>query len=447
LPELPRDIIRSAAVAGNEFRFGEVQALLPDLVDPSSMVNHIRSLVKAGLIELLEAGIDARYAFKKAAVREILYNNLPFERRRELHARLANYLTTSASRRKEMQSRLAALMGSSAEVDPAQEAERIAYHFEQAGERLQAASQYLWAAMHARVKSMYGKTSGSYQHTLICLEHVPVEELTQDSRVWKVTALFGQGDLAFTAGDYAGALATYEKACAEIPEGIEPAVELELHAKRSLALALLDRAPEGRKLLEGILGKYPAERNSIAAGVMAWLAWRGGDENKQQWIERALELIGEGTSPLRALLTEMKGDIGAAMQGYQQAEEYANAGLLQVRLGDRFYSLGDLGSARMNYEKAADFFTRRQPNLAGQALALFRKAEIVWEQEGAEAAQTLLKQALELVNTCVSSIRKEAREDILTAIQRVNSGKSQPFPTWKWTHFEDEVRIKVLFQL
>ncbi|MEW6422923.1 MAG: adenylate/guanylate cyclase domain-containing protein, partial [Deinococcota bacterium] len=60
LPEAQREIARVAAVIGNEFRTGEVQALLEASIDAVTLSNHLRALMREGLIALAEAGADAR---------------------------------------------------------------------------------------------------------------------------------------------------------------------------------------------------------------------------------------------------------------------------------------------------------------------------------------------------------------------------------------------------
>ena len=78
LPEGAREAARAAAVAGSEFRYGEVQALLQDSVDPVTLSAHLRLLVDAQLVSPVEAGVDARYAFQQELVRDVLYNSHAF---------------------------------------------------------------------------------------------------------------------------------------------------------------------------------------------------------------------------------------------------------------------------------------------------------------------------------------------------------------------------------
>ena len=99
LPEMQREAARVAAVIGSEFRVGELQALLGSEVDPVSLSSHLRGLAAAQIIHLSETGVDARYAFQQSLVRDILYNSLPFERRRDLHRRMADYLSAPQAAR------------------------------------------------------------------------------------------------------------------------------------------------------------------------------------------------------------------------------------------------------------------------------------------------------------------------------------------------------------
>lgn len=445
LPEIQREILRAAAVIGQEFRFGEVQALLPKLVDASSLVSPLRALVRQNYIALLEAGIDARYAFQQSVVRETLYNNLSFERRRSLHGMLAEYLTTHSVRRRETQSRLAALLGGGGDANPAQEAETIARHYSLAEEKVNAAEYYLEAGRLYHQQLAAERAAAAYEAALANLSASPAAEEPSAGRT-RLHCLLDLGDLAFAAGDYPLALQRYEQAQAVLPADAGSDEVLNLVARWALTLATQERHAEGVAFLDAALTLHRDQNHPLASLTRAWLTWRQGGDDLAGWLEKAQEAIGDEPCSQLGLLKEMKGEIGAAMQIYQQTTEDHAAALLLVRLGDRFLAQGDADSARANYDKANRLFQSGAGSLAGQALTQYRLAEVCWHQADAGAAASLLKEAVERVNTVAPAIRKEARETLLRASDAMAAGKSQAFPAWQWTHFEDDLRIRLIFK-
>jgi len=86
-------VARAAAVIGQDCNIGELQALLPKEIDPVTLSNHLSALKNAGLMRNANS-LASQYTFHQAVVRDILYNSLPHEKRRELHQRLADHLPT-----------------------------------------------------------------------------------------------------------------------------------------------------------------------------------------------------------------------------------------------------------------------------------------------------------------------------------------------------------------
>jgi predicted ATPase len=83
LTEVQRDIARAASVIGDEFRISQVQALMEAKLDPVTLSNNLSEAGADPRHQPAEAGVDARYAFQQSLVRDVLYNSLPFARRRE----------------------------------------------------------------------------------------------------------------------------------------------------------------------------------------------------------------------------------------------------------------------------------------------------------------------------------------------------------------------------
>jgi adenylate cyclase len=126
-PEPERVVLQTASVIGREFGAD----LLARVLGPAggSVPNVVQRLVQAGLVHE-QAGPSAVYAFRHPMVQDVAYRSLLSERRRALHGAVAADLEKSAP-------------------DPAQAA-FLAYHWEEAGNLVQA------AACNARAATWHG---------------------------------------------------------------------------------------------------------------------------------------------------------------------------------------------------------------------------------------------------------------------------------------------------
>jgi class 3 adenylate cyclase/tetratricopeptide (TPR) repeat protein len=116
-PEPEKSVLQTAAVIGREFE----GALLVRLLGPSgaTLADIVSRLSQAGLLQE-QAGASSGLAFRHPKVHDVAYRSLLSERRRALHAAVAADLEKSAP-------------------EPAQ-ASFLAYHWEEAGNLMQAAS-------------------------------------------------------------------------------------------------------------------------------------------------------------------------------------------------------------------------------------------------------------------------------------------------------------------
>lgn len=90
------EVLIAAAVAGREFRPGTLSSVIPAGIDASA---EVESLARAGLFQSSAAmfaanGFGQSHAFVHALVRDVIYANTPAARRREIHGRIADYLST-----------------------------------------------------------------------------------------------------------------------------------------------------------------------------------------------------------------------------------------------------------------------------------------------------------------------------------------------------------------
>jgi class 3 adenylate cyclase/tetratricopeptide (TPR) repeat protein len=123
-PEAEKSVLQTAAVIGREF----VGALLVRLLGPAgaTLPDIVHRLSQAGLVHQLAGGASSVFAFRHPMVHDVAYRSLLSERRRALHGAVAADLEISAP-------------------DPAQAGFR-AYHWEEAGNLVQAASCSMKAA-------------------------------------------------------------------------------------------------------------------------------------------------------------------------------------------------------------------------------------------------------------------------------------------------------------
>jgi class 3 adenylate cyclase/tetratricopeptide (TPR) repeat protein len=473
LPEAQREIARSASVIcsagyGTEFRTGEVQALLATETDPVTLSNHLRALMREGLIDLIEAGADARYAFQQSLVRDILYNSLPHEQRRDLHLKVAKYLSMPLDVRRRAQARIAAALESVSRVGPVQEAEIIANHFEQAEYWVEAAQYLLTAGDQARQNQVYEKSFSLCGRALENLNRLPGSDGQEQVVTLKRRAWLGQGDAALMSGDYLSALTAYEAASTALRAGQIPAEQssqagppAEALRDVSLRLALVlptqGRAGEAITVLQRI-APSPEETNlPESAATMAWLLWRAGKIEWEPWAERTRELLGEGVGPwgakVEACLEDMAGEWDYAMVDYLALEKPLGAALASIRMGDRLLSEGDLDRALKCYQSAQELWLTRTQEAGGVPLALYRQSEVYWRMQDVEGARQMLEQGLveigqEAGGSSVSPISARCRSAIRRALKLVAGGAGSATKRWPacdWQPYDDSFRISILF--
>lgn len=455
LPAEQREIARVAAVIGEEFRTSEVQALLQASLDPVTLSNHLRSLARARLIALAEAGADARYSFQQSLVRDILYNSLPFERRRELHGRLADYLSEPTSRRRAVHARIAAVLGAEPAGNPVQEAEIIAGHYEQAA-RWQAAAQHLFLAGSQLVRlNDRPRAAALYTRALGDLGRLPDEGLDGDGLALKRQLALGQGDLALAAADFGAALAAYELARLSLGEGERPELLARILVRLALVLPLHKRADEAEKAVHQALDLLGRADQAPAAAALSWLLWREDHPEAAAAIRRSRKLLAAEGGPwsegVRVMLDDLEGEWAAVQEGYLGLGWVEGAALANIRLGDQALQQGELPGAQARYQQARELLHNPggsvQPWAAyGLALASFREAEALWQAQNWEPAGSLLREAQAHLNTAPPAWQATPRRAIQQALKVVNSSKARRWPAWKWQVWDDAFRARLLFK-
>jgi class 3 adenylate cyclase/tetratricopeptide (TPR) repeat protein len=449
LSENQREIARTASVIGEEFRVGELQALLGEAIDPMTLSNHLSVLAESGLIALCEAGIDARYAFSQTYVRDVLYNSMPFARRRELHGLLADYLSAPRSQRSEVHTKLAALFETGEVTNPAHDAEVVASHYELAEQWAAGSQSLLRSAVLYGEQKNYEKAKACLLQALADLERLPADEVTSRWKPLKTQLHEGLGDILLLSGDYAASLPNYEAARAGQPEDILPSEAVGLIKKCALILPTQGRIEEAENLICQATGMEELERDIGLHAILAWLLWRANRPEVKEQIRRCKSLLssakGQWVTGIEILMNDMAGEWNVAKAAFQAYGQPIGSALAATRFGDQFLSKGDVHSANNQYDFAAKVWKNTDYASCGLALVNYRQAEMHWQMGETATCLAALEEAQALLRQCLPAIQIEARDLIKKAIKMVKSENHAAWPTWQWQAIDDAFRIGLLF--
>ena len=451
LPEKQREIVRVGSVIGDQFRVGELQALLPSSYDSVTLYNDLRELVEARFLTLSEAGVDPQYTFQQKLVRDILYNSLPFARRRELHAQIAAYLA-SPSKRNQIHDKIASFLNAGATTNSAQNAKALAHHYQAAEQWLAAAEQLQRAADHLREQGSYSQAADIYAQALSNLDELAAEQTTVKPKVvtLKQTLLSGQGDMALMGSEYPKAMSRYKAALDLEVELSTPDALLDLKRRMALTLPMLGRADEAAELLRDAYAQDNAAFDLVASATMAWLLWRAGEPDATTWIEKTAEMLPPDPSPwevgIEIMLNDFRGKWQLVIPLYKRIDRPIGAALASVRLGDQKLQEGDMDQALAAYQKSAKIWDQFLDDQCGLALAHYRLAEVYWHLGEREEARSNLDALEQYLVACPTSVREEGRALIVRAIEKIKSDDKNSWPNWHWQSYDDAFRIKLLFQ-
>lgn len=449
LPEAQREVARLASVVGEEFRRSDVEALLGDSLDQVTFSAYLQSLAQARLIVLSEASVDPRYAFAQAIFRDVLYTSLPFERRRELHAQMAEHLKTLPNRRRQLRDKIAAFLEDDTPANPMQETEKLAYHYEMSEQWLAAARQLNDTAERAR-QGEQAVADGMYNRSLLLLDHYPPEAQNAEIGLEKARAWWGLGDSAIRQGDLAAASAAYESIAALPVEWLPAGMQAGLAARRAFVLPGQGKLPLAEKQLTAALEAADEQDAWKLAVVQAWLAWRaGGDASAQAAAARHALQGNKSSLALRArvLLDDLFGDRAGAAETYQFFQEPDGLAMAQVREGDSCLDQGDFAAAGRLYDLAYDSWQARQVH-CGAALAQYRRAELAWRsRQPGHQTLSLLEEALSVLGKAPPSLQADPRNAIQKALARMKSRNESAWEPWQWQPFDDLIRIRFLMPL
>lgn len=449
LPEIHREIVRIGSVIGEEFRVGELQALLPPSVDAVTLNGGLHELVETRFISLVEAGIDPRYAFQQKVVRDVLYASLPFARRRELHTQLARYLIAPETQRSTLHAKVSAFLNTSA-VNPAQDAKIVARHFEAAENWSQASHSSYRAAVILRAQGAYMEAIKTYDRALDCINNLPTEQIDLGVLALQREIFTGIGDAALLDGDYPRSIASYRKAMDLLPEGELSGGGADLTKKQALVLPMVGEADHAVEMLRKWLMQDPKRaQDPGATAILTWLLWRAGEPAAPEWIEKCRLMLPSEADPwsvgVDGLLDDLSGRWQEAIQKYRLVGQHEATAFASIRLGDQKLKAGDASGARSLYNEAAGLFKDQVEGKCGLALVHYRMAEALWCEQDIAATRDCINNVEAMLISCPAKIRDEARTLIVQALEKISGGSDSPWPDWGWIECDDRYKIQLLF--
>lgn len=444
LPESHREVARAASVIGYEFRSGELKAIQPH-IDTSTLSQYTRDLIKNQLIISVETGIDPQYTFQQTLMRDILYNSIPHERRREYHATLAEYLATSHTNQR-VQSRLANFLGSQAERSNAQLFEIVAGHYEKAEQWLNAARYNFQAAREHAQNQHLEKALEFCQRAINTLDHLSEGALEQNAIELRGEILSAIGGLFYLLKDHLQAIAAWE---ASLPN-LSGSTQTDLRVCTTINLALLlpsqNRANEGEQLLRGT-AQVSLSPNVRALAALAWMLWRGNNEAEAaKTIAETLSLESTPSFPtIHAMLIDLSGQSEAALQNYQHHALSLGTALILLKYAQQA-DLEGLADQTLNFlEKAEKAFSTSSLCAGGSALIHYHRAQIWWKSGNPGMSRLEILKARDALDQCSGKIQKDGRDATHKALKVIDASKTLTWPDWSLLEFQDHHYRSILF--
>ena len=280
LESAERSVLEGAAIEGEVFHRGAVQALAPDL----EVTTALASLVRKGLVKPDQPHIRGEdgLRFHHILIRDAAYNALPKTTRAQLHQRFAAWLDQKG---REL-----------VEVD-----ELVGYHLEQAD---------------------------AYRSELGLPED---PELREEAR----RRLQAGGQRAARRQDFDAAVTLFQRAAALVPESeVDFVVELELGE----VLFWKDRSDDALRRAEALVERASAAGNSLAelcarvhAGRLRALSDPNGMDDFAALVEEALPVIEAAGDPMalyvayyaRGDVEDARGYSDAALEAFERAAAHA----------------------------------------------------------------------------------------------------------------------------
>jgi class 3 adenylate cyclase/tetratricopeptide (TPR) repeat protein len=330
LPPRSRDRLRGASVLGIAFD----HALLRDLVGDA----HLDDL--AEFIEVSHDGVR----FRQAMFQQAAYDALPYRRRRELHAKVAELI----------------------EARGGEEAERLSLHFFEAQRYAEARNYALDAGARAEARSAYIDAVTFYERAVQAGRRI--SDLSPTDRAHALKEL---GRMLVHSGRRVEAMDAYRRA--QAMASADPVLMTRLALNRAELFVLLGRLdPALRWLRRGLATiETTADIDPIlqcrASLTMARLLLHKGSRDSLQWAAEAIDranvagLVLEeahGYATLGVAQSQLGEDhlqaTARALELYRMVGNRTGEGMMENNLGVAAYYAGDWALAAARYARAAD---------------------------------------------------------------------------------------------
>jgi class 3 adenylate cyclase/tetratricopeptide (TPR) repeat protein len=337
LGEPARDLLRLASVIGLHFS-GKLLDELTRLMEPAERRRHLAELVASGMIrrESPRHG-EALYRFSQSLVQEVVYESLPFARRRELHGQVAAALER----------------GYAAGPPPEPEAyDQLAYHYIRSEQRAKAVEYSIKAGDKAREAYTNESALNYYSQALELLGEAPAnapEQRRQEHLAKRYDILAAREQILALFGRRAAQRADLD--------------EMTSIAENLSDLSRLAEVTDRLSLFQRNVGNYreAMQAAQAALALKRQLKDRAGEGKSLQYLASACRHLDEMDraeshyEEALAVAREMKD---------QEAECHRLNGL-----GTFYWQIGNLEQAQSRLEEALTV-ARRSGNLRGEGISL-----------------------------------------------------------------------------
>jgi class 3 adenylate cyclase/Tfp pilus assembly protein PilF len=321
LPEAPKLTLKVASVIGRIFRPALLARAHPLHPTPDTLAEQIAIVEERDFARLEVPPPDSAYIFKHNITRDVAYETLLFDQRRQLHAAISRAL----------------------EALPPAAIDQLAYHSYLGEDWLRALAYLLEAGRRAQRVGANHAAIDHFEKALRCAEKLPADTSTAQRR----EIHGGLGQLLTATGQYEPALAHLQAALALAEQEVDP--EAQARACRWIA-RLYENQAEYTTALD--------------------------------WIRRGLVVLGDRQSAARAEMLAIAGLINTRQGNYDQAIAQGEAAMqIAERLGDpatlafACNSRAVIAVIQANNREAVHYFEKthalyqESENIYGQAMA------------------------------------------------------------------------------
>lgn len=380
LPPRERTVLRYASVLGIQFQEATLHELLADQSPP------VEADVLERLSTFLRPQSGHRYQFAHALIRDVAYQGLPYQRRRQLHGLAGEVIEAGA-------------------VDPDDVSDQLSRHFHQSEQPRKAWHYSRVAAERARAKHAYVEAAVLYERAVAAASEVP-EIPARDV----AEALQSLGRSHMYVGAFPDAWAAFRDARARLRDDPVWAAELlrqqaEADQRRGRLSNAYREARRGMRLLDGVDGTGVLAARSRLEGVAAVVRESQGRYRDAIVLARQAEAdaTAAGDDPALAEAYEAL-HASYALQGETTERPYGQLALaLYDSLGDRAgqsRALNNLAMAAWIAGRGTEAFDmfRRSVDVAvvagdtlGAASSRYNVADVLLRQGRLVEAEAMLR--------------------------------------------------------